>query len=108
MQEDNIFKLPLLSTSFVGGLSALKTDNISFEAIKYISENHKIIIDLINNMVSLNNTIKNSGEMTYIMSFPAIAQAYKDGIVTMGQAYYALSNIGGVTSSMFENMFTYL
>ena len=108
MKEDNIFKLPLLSTSFVGGLSALKTDNISFEAIKYISENHKIIIDLINNMVSLNNTIKNSGEMTYIMSFPAIAQAYKDGIVTMGQAYYALSNIGGVTSSMFENMFTYL
>lgn len=108
VKEDNIFKLPLLSTSFVGGLSALKTDNISFEAIKYISENHKIIIDLINNMVSLNNTIKNSGEMTYIMSFPAIAQAYKDGIVTMGQAYYALSNIGGVTSSMFENMFTYL
>ena len=108
IQEDNIFKLPLLSSSFVGGLSAFKKDDISFETIKSISDNYKIIIDLVNNMVSLNNAIKNSGEMTYIMSFPAIAQAYKDGIVTMGQAYYALSNIGGVTSSMFENMFTYL
>ena len=108
IQEDNIFKLPLLSSSFVGGLSAFKKDDINFETIKSISDNYKIIIDLVNNIVSLNNAIKNSGEMTYIMSFPAIAQAYKDGIVTMGQAYYALSNIGGVTSSMFENMFTYL
>ena len=108
IQEDNIFKLPLLSSSFVGGLSAFKKDDISSETIKSISDNYNIIIDLVNNMVSLNNAIKNSGEMTYIMSFPAIAQAYKDGIVTMGQAYYALSNIGGVTSSMFENMFTYL
>ena len=108
IQEDNIFKLPLLSCSFVGGLSAFKKDDISFETIKSISDNYNIIIDLVNNIVSLNNAIKNSGEMTYIMSFPAIAQAYRDGIVTMGQAYYALSNIGGVTSSMFENMFTYL
>lgn len=108
MEEDNIFKLPLLSSSFVGGLSAFKTDNISFEAIKSISDNYKIITDLINNIVSFNNAIKNSGEMTHIMSFPFIAQAYKDGIVTMGQAYYALSNIGGVTSPMFENLFTYL
>ena len=100
--------MPLLSSSFVGGLSAFKKDDINFETIKSISDNYNIIIDLVNNMVSLNNAIKNSGEMTYIMSFPAIAQAYKDGIVTMGQAYYALSNIGGVTSSMFENMFTYL
>ncbi len=108
MEEDNIFKLPLLSSSFVGGLSAFKTDNISFEAIKSISDNYKIITDLINNIVSFNNAIKNSGEMTHIMSFPFIAQAYKDGIVTMGQAYYALSNIGGITSPMFENLFTYL
>lgn len=108
IQEDNIFKLPLLSSSFVGGLSAFKKDDINFETIKSISDNYKIIIDLVNNIVSLNNAIKNSGEMTHIMSFPFIAQAYKDGIVTMGQAYYALSNIGGVTSSMFENMFTYL
>lgn len=108
IQEDNIFKLPLLSCSFVGGLSAFKKDDISFETIKSISDNYKIIIDLVNNIVSLNNAIKNSGEMTHILNFPVIAQAYRDGIVTMGQAYYALSNIGGVTSSMFENMFTYL
>lgn len=108
IQEDNIFKLPLLSCSFVSGLSAFKKDDISFETIKSISDNYVLITDLINNILLLNNAIKNSGEMTYIMSFPVIAQAYRDGIVTMGQAYYALSNIGGVTSSMFENMFTYL
>lgn len=108
IQEDNIFKLPLLSSSFVGGLSVFKKDDISFETIKSISDNYVLITDLINNILLLNNAIKDSGEMTHILNFPVIAQAYRDGIVTMGQAYYALSNIGGVTSSMFENMFTYL
>ena len=102
---------PLMINAYVNALQKLggkSAENIDFEVIAKTQDKYLLIRNIVNDLVSINNAMANGGDFASIKMFPVVAESYKRGLVTMGQAYQALNEIGGSSASMFDNLFNSL
>lgn len=102
---------PLMINAYINALQKLGgklAENIDFEVIAKTQNQYLLIRNIVNDLVSINNAMANGGDFTSIKMFPVVAESYKRGLITMGQAYQALNEISGSSTSMFDNLFNSL